>query len=311
MALFKKLYSNDLQLYKFKILTIDERIDFYIGSLLNNRKNLSIYKFVNVEELIDKKKTIKSCIWVAYYYALYEKIFKVNKYAKFNYAMQDIMIFSKTHFYKLLKNRAPNSKSGVLLKCLDYNRHWNDYINKPKDIDFKLKKNSIIWRGVTSGSPYRKPNRFDLVKRWYNKNPSINVGFSTVTLNHALKLDNYVLGFMEIVNMLEYKYILSIEGNDKDSGLQWKLNSNSLVLMPKPTITSWLMETTLIPNYHYVLLKNDYSDLEEKLHWCNNNQNKCIQIIKNANFFMYQFKNEIIESFIEDKVLSKYFELVN
>jgi hypothetical protein len=188
---------------------------------------------------------------------------------------------------------------------LDYNRHWNYYYNKPKDIDFKLKKNSIIWRGVTSGTPRRKPNRFDLVRRWCNKNPLINVGFSRVTLNSHLDLDKYVLGFMEIVNMLEYKYILSIEGNDKDSGLQWKLNSNSVVLMPRPTITSWLMETTLIPDYHYVLIKDDYSDLEEKLNWCNNNQDKCIQIVKNANFF------KIVESYIEDKVLSKYFELVN
>ena len=81
--------------------------------------------------------------------------------------------------------------------------------------------------------------------------------------------------------------------------------------MPKPTITSWLMETTLIPNYHYMLLKDDYSDLEEKLHWCNNNQDKCTQIIRNANFFMDQFNNEIVESYIEDKVLSKYFDLVN
>jgi len=311
MALFKELYSSDLQLYKFKILSIDERIDYYIGSLLYKHKYLNKYDFVDVEELIRKKKTIRNCTWNAYYYALYKKIFKVNKHAKFNYAMEDIMWFSKTHFYKFLKNRAPYSNDGVLLQCLDYHRHWNDYYNKPKDIDFKLKKNSIIWRGVTSGTPRRKPNRFDLVKRWFNKNPLINVGFSRVTLNSNLDLDKYVLGFMEIVNMLEYKYILSIEGNDKDSGLQWKLNSNSVVIMPRPTITSWLMETTLVPDYHYVLIKDDYSDLEEKLNWCNNNQDKCIQIVKNANFFMSQFKNKIVESYIEDKVLSKYFELVN
>ena len=30
---------------------------------------------------------------------------------------------------------------------------------------------------------------------------------------------------------LKYKYILSVEGNDKDSGINWNLNSNSVVLM--------------------------------------------------------------------------------
>ena len=34
--------------------------------------------------------------------------------------------------------------------------------------------------------------------------------------------------------------------------------------MPRPTITSWLMETTLIPNFHYILLKDDFSDLHSK-----------------------------------------------
>lgn len=61
--------------------------------------------------------------------------------------------------------------------------------------------------------------------------------------------------------------------------------------MAKPRCTSWLMETTLVPNYHYILLKDDFSDLENKLKWCNNNQEKCAQIIKNANKFMSQFSD--------------------
>ena len=30
--------------------------------------------------------------------------------------------------------------------------------------------------------------------------------------------------------------------------------------MAKPNVVSWLMEDTLIPDYHYVLLKYDFSD---------------------------------------------------
>lgn len=110
--------------------------------------------------------------------------------------------------------------------------------------------------------------------------------------------------------MLKYKYIMSVEGNDKDNGLQWKLNSNSIILMSKPRITTWLMETTLIPNYHYVLLKDDYSDLEKQLHWCNNNQDKCLIINQNARKFMNQFVNNETEERIEGKVLKKYFDLI-
>jgi len=110
---------------------------------------------------------------------------------------------------------------------------------------------------------------------------------------------------------LKYKYILSVEGNDKDSGINWKLNSNSLVLMAKPRVTSWLMETTLIPNYHYVLLKDDFSDLLEKVIWCHNHPNECKQIVKNANEFMKQFANPIMEQQIEEAVINKYFQLTN
>ena len=71
------------------------------------------------------------------------------------------------------------------------------------------------------------------------------------------------------------------------------------------------METTLIPNHHYILLKDDFSDLEEKLNWCNNNYEKCIEIIKNANAFMTQFSNTEFEEQLEKDVINKYFEIIN
>ena len=127
-----------------------------------------------------------------------------------------------------------------------------------------------------------------MVKNWFQKNININVGFSKICQGKEAYID-YVKNQMSVIEMLQYKYILSVQGNDKDSGLNWKLNSNSLILMTKPTVSSWLMETTLIPNVHYVLLKDDFSDLKEKFEWCEKNQEKCKQIIKNANTFMNQF----------------------
>ena len=113
---------------------------------------------------------------------------------------------------------------------------------------------------------------------------------------------------MSVEEMLKYKFIISVEGNDKDSGLNWKLNSNSLVLMPKPTISSWLMESELIPNYHYILLKDDFSDLRSKYWWCRKNTEKCKEIIKNANNFMKRFSNNEKEEEIEKKVINEYFK---
>jgi len=122
-----------------------------------------------------------------------------------------------------------------------------------------------------------------------------------------LDYKKYVKGSVGLEEMLAYKYILSVQGNDKDSGINWKLNSKSLVMMAKPTVSSWLMETKLVPGYHYVLIKDDFSDLKEKFLWCENNQDKCKEIINNANTFMDQFKNNKLDENIEKEVLNIYF----
>jgi hypothetical protein len=68
------------------------------------------------------------------------------------------------------------------------------------------------------------------------------------------------------------------------------------------------METTLVPDYHYVLIKDDFSDLLDKFNWCNNNKNKCKEIVKNANRFMSKFSNKNVEDKIECDVINEYFK---
>jgi hypothetical protein len=111
--------------------------------------------------------------------------------------------------------------------------------------------------------------------------------------------------------MYKYKYIVSIEGNDKDSGINWKLASNSVILMKPPTFESWLMESYLQPYVHYVPLNNDFSNLDEIYQWCLNNDDKCKQIIKNANLFMNNFRNLDVEKNLINKIESNYFKYIN
>jgi len=206
----------------------------------------------------------------------------------------------------LVKNRINNHS--VILRCINFDRHWYHYYHKPKDIPFSKKKNTVFWRGNTTGEPWRPGNRFTLVKKWF-RHPQMNIGFSEICQDKD-GYKPYLKGGAKIEDFLKYKYVLSVEGNDKDSGIQWKLNSNSLVMMARPRCTSWLMETTLIPNYHYVLLKDDFSDLEEKVFLCNQHPKECKQIIRNANLYMKQFSDEKLEQQIEDAVIQEYFKRV-
>lgn len=100
---------------------------------------------------------------------------------------------------------------------------------------------------------------------------------------------------------VQYKYIISIEGNEKDSGSNWKLGSGSLVIMKPPKYESWLMESKLIPWIHYVPLNDEMNNLDEIYNWCLNNDDICKQIVINANEFM----NNLIDMEIEKKLMEK------
>ena len=223
--------------------------------------------------------------------------------SKFNFCGGDIQ--HPECIITLAKNRSNNHNDSVLLRCLTLKRHWGKVYKPPKDMKWEKKINKVFWRGASTGK-----DRIPFVKKWLNKDSRINVGLSELA-GSKKKLANELSPFIkEKVDpqfFLNFKYIISIPGNDKDSGINWKLNSNSLVLMARPKISSWLMETTLVPGYHYVLLKDDYSDLLEKFLWCESNEKKCLEIIKNANKFMDQFKNIKKEERIEKKVINKYF----
>ena len=283
-----------------------DRLRFYLGKNLINKifDNIDFGNTCKIKSLDNSFR---------YGGALKSKLRQTNNSKKkFKVALGDVS--KKQNAITLCKNRCAGNTDSVILRCLDLKRHWDNYYNRPNDIPFRTKKNKVFWRGASTGGLKQRGNRFDLVKRWYNKDNDIDVGFSKIvqvkTKQKRLQLSRYVNGNCNISNFLAYKYILSVEGNDKDSGLQWKLNSNSVVLMAKPTVTTWLMETTLIPNVHYVLLADDFSNLKNKLNWCNNHPDKCQKIIQNANNFMKQFENPKNEKKLEERVLNKYFKVL-
>lgn len=292
----------------FKIMNDKRRIDFYLGKKLL-KCNVNIKNEKNVKTIKDLLKMPKNSHYPNRVIPIINLLKSTNNSDKsFNICFEDIE--DECNYLTLVKNRCYNNNNSVLLRSINTPRHWGPYYNVKDSKDFKNKVPKVIWRGATTGQPNKPANRFKLVTTWFKKNPNINVGFSKICQGkHYYK--KYVLEKFNTESFLEYKYILSVEGNDKDSGLNWKLNSNSLVLMPKPRVTSWLMETTLVPNYHYILLKDDFSNLDKKLKWCNDNEEICIRIIKNAKKFMSQFSDIKKEENIEKQVLNTYFKITN
>jgi hypothetical protein len=291
-------------------MNFQERVSYYLGKeLYNIREKIIIHD--NNKLIISniKKEHYDNHLWNLYILPLINLITSCNKQNLYFLAEYgDIQ--NAVDKYKFVKIRSGNINKSIILKCMNQGRHWNNFYQIVDNTHYDNKIDKIFWRGTTTGSINRPGNRFLLVEKYFNKNDNFNIGFSSVCQNKS-EYNKYVKDNVDIKTFLQYKYIISVEGNDKDSGLNWKLNSYSIILMPKPTKFSWLMEDKLIPDYHYILLKDDFSDLEEKLEWCRKNENKCKIIIYNANNYMKQFSDINNENAIEKEVINQYFDKIN
>ena len=69
------------------------------------------------------------------------------------------------------------------------------------------------------------------------------------------------------------------------------------------------MEGLLKPNYHYVMLKNDCSDLLEKMDYYLAHEKEALAIIDNAQKWVAQFQNPRDEEIVSLLVLQKYFKM--
>lgn len=186
-----------------------------------------------------------------------------------------------------------NNENAVLLK-LNKIRHFN-FIED--NTAYQNKKNKVAWRGVG----YQE-HRLLVIKQFYD-HVMCNIGQTK-----PYRGDPWEKEYMSIDQQLQYKFLLCIEGNDVATNLKWAMSSNSLCLMSKPKFETWFMEGRLEAGVHYVELKEDYSDLIEKMEYYLENEAQALQIIKNANLYIEQFKDEKREQLIALLVAQKYFK---
>lgn len=188
-----------------------------------------------------------------------------------------------------------DNSNSVLLK-LDRVRH---FIFVKKDISFEDKLNMAIFRGRIDD----KDVRLRFMKKYFG-HPMIDAGD---VARHNAEHPEWLCPKLTLPEQLKYKFIMSLEGNDVASNLKWIMSSNSIAVMPRPTCETWFMEGTLIPNYHYIEISNDLSDLPERLNYYINHPEECKRIIANAHEYVNQFRDSKREDMISLMVLEKYF----
>ncbi len=283
--------------FQRKLPTLLQNSDEYILKRVNyyNKLNKCFSlqnKLPTIEKFshIEKKKT--------YYFDLLEYLRYFNKNLKISYLFGDITTIPKEPSFLKSRPIEGDNQNSILLK-LNKVRH---FIFVDDKIAFEDKNDMLVWRGKCYIAHRQK-----FIKEFYDKN-YCNVGQTNTKKEQNVPWQKEK---MQLSEQLKYKFILAIEGNDVASNLKWVMSSNSIAFMIKPKYETWFMEGSLIPNYHYVLLNDDYSDLEEKIEYYSKNIEESLQIIKNANTYINQFKNKEREDIISLLVLKKYFEKSN
>lgn len=279
------------------MISFEERYNFYTNSIFggdiiyNFPKPIKYLIFEQNKPLFIEKNT--SHRWISH------KNFSFMIVENDGYENFEMPCFQK------VRKIGQHSNFSILHKNLNYNRHWGPFYEFTDNIFFNNKKNKIVWRGCPSGNG----DRIKFCKMYYDK---YDIGLSSLFSHLKNKnLDYLIKQVLSINEMTQYKYIISIEGNDKDSGINWKLGSNSVVIMKKPIFESWLMESKLIPWVHYVPLNDDMDNLDEIYDWCLNNDDKCKEIVKNANEFMNNFRDLDLENKLIKQIEDDYKKYVN
>ena len=98
----------------------------------------------------------------------------------------------------------------------------------------------------------------------------------------------------------KYNYALSLPGNDVPSSLRHDLLSGCLVLMPRPFWeSSWFFG--LKPDIHYIPLRADLADLEERLQWCRDNDGHCKEVAQSARVFAMEHFDPALEQEVQSR----------
>lgn len=197
----------------------------------------------------------------------------------------------------------------------------NDYtISNDDRVEWDDKKETAIFRGSATGSVEFKNNqRLQITKidyEWQSTKPGLldagivswnsrdkidsNLTISYIKPSVMHELDVFLKPRIPMNKQLSYKYIINIDGHSLSNRYSYLLQSGCLILNVESKYVignqRWY-DHLLKPYVHYVPIKYDLSDLEEIILWCRSNDEKCKEIVKNAQILYntYFTKNELMK----------------
>jgi hypothetical protein len=293
------------RLSEYDAKSIYDRVNYYnklVGFVISGDMVLPLgFKFEKKGDIVPKAKRTfiplsmftYNKIWgSAYFFDTYRYTRYFANSFKMAFRFGDV---TDVTIAAIVKSRpvGENNANSVVLN-LDKSHHFVFLKDKKS---FESKKNKLIYRGGVY-----QAHRIEFFKKYFN-NPLCDLG----AIDCDEKFNQWKVEKVSIDYHLDYKFILCLEGNDVASNLKWVMSSNSLAVMPRPKYETWFMEGRLIPNYHYVEIKSDYSDVKKRLDYYIEHTGEALKIIENAHRWVKQFSDKKKEDLISVLVTQKYF----
>ena len=189
-------------------------------------------------------------------------------------------------------------------KVLAFGRHKNDpytvmipdtdfmktkgYVELKQEIDrddikWEDKKSKMFWRGGCHGFGY---SAYDPILKRCQRQILIDLSLQKGIGSGNKWLDAKASYSSPKKEFLRYKYQIDIDGEvNAWSALWWKLYSNSVVFKVDSHYEQWYYKD-LKEWEHYIPVKGDLSDLEEKYKWAIENDEKCKEIAQKGKEFI-------------------------
>lgn len=291
-SLFRIYYSQcKNSLSPDELAVVKDRAEYYVRLPLGAKVADRSVEVANFKFPFGQKHKFS-----AYFFDLYEVVKYFDPKYRFSYIFGDVNWEADTPTITKSRPIAAGYTMNALAK-LNKVRHFK-FVNDP--MAFTDKKDMMVFRNVVKGQPHRTR-----LLEMYLNHPLCDAG----QINPCAAHPEYQKDYMTIAQMLKYKFICCIEGNDVATNLKWVMSSNSVAVMPKPKIESWFMEGRLIGGVHYIEIKDDYTDLEEKLHYYMDHPQETQKIIDNAHKWVAQFKSRKIEFHTQLRAMDRYFRL--
>lgn len=213
------------------------------------------------------------------------------------------------------KNLIPDLYSYTAAHGMDKN------VSKISFLEFKKnwinKKDTIFWRGTTTGKPYssiEELNTLDRIKicRRFIDKKNIDLKISKIAQNSISteEIKTYLLKnnlFSEEVPeeiFAHYRYFPDISGNSLGWGTIHKYLAGNLIFKPnheKVLAYYYLLE----PWVHFIPVEADFSDLEEKFNWSKENMDESLKIAYKGYITIFDYLQNIEEYFINSTLKYK------